>query len=85
MLAQLALRPDVPGDAHERTIDRSEQIEGGGRIIPRRLGQRVDTDHAGLIDAKVEFPPATSAAATVFRGAGGVSPVPGTGPWAQDR
>ena len=58
----------VSRDAHERTIDRSEQIEGGGRIIPRRLGQRVDTDHAGLIDAKVEFPPATSAAATVFRG-----------------
>ena len=26
---------------HERTLDRSEQIEGGGRIIPRRLGQRV--------------------------------------------
>ena len=35
----------VSGDAHERTIDRGEQIEGGGRIIPRRLGQRVDTDH----------------------------------------
>ena len=44
------------------------EIEGSGRIIPRRLGQRVDTDHTGLIDAKVEFPPATSAAATVFRG-----------------
>ena len=58
----------VSRDAHERTIDRSEQIEGGGRIIARRLGQRVDTDHAGLIDAKVEFPPVTSAAATVFRG-----------------
>ena len=58
----------VSGDAHERTIDRVEQIEGGGRIIPRRLGQRVDTDHAGLIDAKVELPPATPAAATVFRG-----------------
>ena len=26
------------------------------------------TDHAGLIDAKVELPPATPAAATVFRG-----------------
>ena len=24
----------------------SEQIEAGGRIITRRLGQRVDTDHA---------------------------------------
>ena len=58
----------VSGDAHERALDRSEQIEGGGRIIPRRLGQRVDTDHAALIDAKVELPPATSAAATVFRG-----------------
>ena len=41
---------------------------GGGRIIPRRLGQRVGEDHAGLIDAKVELPPATSAAATVCRG-----------------
>ena len=44
-----------------------KQIEGGRRIITRRLGQRVDTDHAGLIDAKVELPPAASAAATVFR------------------
>ena len=58
----------ISGDAHERAIDRGEQIEGGGRIITRRLGQRVDTDHVGLIDAKVELPPATSAAATVFRG-----------------
>ena len=58
----------VSGDAHERTLDRREQIEGGGRIITRLLGQRVDTDPAGLIDAKVELPPATSAAATVFRG-----------------
>ena len=57
----------VSGDAHEMAIDRVEQIEGGGRIIPRRLGQRVDTDRAGLIDAKVELPPATLAAATVFR------------------
>ena len=23
----------VSGDAHERTLDRSEQIEGGGRIL----------------------------------------------------
>ena len=52
----------VSGDAHERALDRSEQIEGGGRIITRRLGQRVDEDHAGLIDAKVELSPATSAA-----------------------
>ena len=58
----------VSGDAHERALDRGEQIEGGGRIIPRRLGQRVDEDRAGLIDAKVELPPATPAAATVFRG-----------------
>ena len=58
----------ISGDAHERAIDGGEQIEGGGRILTRRLGQRVDTDHAGLIDAKVELPPATSAAATVFRG-----------------
>ena len=58
----------VSGDAHERALDGGEQIEGGGRIIPRRLGQRVDTDHAGLIDAKMELPPATPAAATVFRG-----------------
>ena len=28
----------------------------------------MDEDHARLIDAKVEFPPATSVAATVFRG-----------------
>ena len=36
----------VSGDAHERALDRSEQIKGGGRIITRLLGQRVDTDHA---------------------------------------
>ena len=41
---------------------------GGGRIITRRLGQRVNEDHAGLIDTKVELPPATPAAATVCRG-----------------
>ena len=58
----------VSGDAHERALDHVEQIEAGGRIITRLLGQRVDTDHAGLIDAKVELPPATPAAATVFRG-----------------
>ena len=58
----------VSGDAHERALDCGEQIEGGGRIIIRCLGQRVDTDHAGLINAKVEFLPATPAAATVFRG-----------------
>ena len=38
-----------------------------GRILPRRLGQRVDEDHAALIDAKVELSPAASAAPTVFR------------------
>ena len=58
----------VSCDAHERAIDRGEQIEASGRIITRRLGQRLDTDHAGLIDATVELPPATSAATTVFRG-----------------
>ena len=58
----------VSGDAHKRALDRGEQIEGGGRIITRRLGQRVDTHHAALIDAKMELPPATPAAATVFRG-----------------
>ena len=36
----------VSGDAHERALDRSEQIEGGGRILTRLLGQRVDTDPA---------------------------------------
>ena len=36
----------VSDDAHEMAIHRVEQIEGGGRIITRRLGQRVDTDHA---------------------------------------
>ncbi len=36
----------VSSDANERAIDGVEQIEGSGRIITRRLGQRVDTDHA---------------------------------------
>ena len=34
-------RPDNEFETHS-----GEQIEGGGRIIPRRLGQRVDEDHA---------------------------------------
>ena len=46
-------------------VSRSRAV---GRILTLLLGQRVDKDHAGLIDAKVELPPATSAAATVFRG-----------------
>ena len=46
----------------------THRVQRGGRIITRRLGQRVDTDHVGLIDAKVELPPATPAAATVFHG-----------------
>ncbi len=62
------VRGRISGDAHERTIDGVDQIEGGGRIITRRPGQRVDKDRAGLIDAKVKLPPATPAAATVFRG-----------------
>ena len=35
----------VSGDAHERALDRREQIHGGGRIVTRLLGERVDTDH----------------------------------------
>ncbi len=33
------------GDAHERALDRREPIHGGGRIVTRLLGERVDTDH----------------------------------------
>ena len=40
------VRGGVSGDAHERALDRGEQIEGGGRSITRRLGQRVNEDHA---------------------------------------
>ena len=36
----------VSDDTHEMALDRGEQIEGGGRIIIRRLGQCVDEDHA---------------------------------------
>ena len=32
------VRGGVSGDAHKRAPDRGEQIEGGGRIITRRLG-----------------------------------------------
>ena len=38
-------RPQLD-NTHERAIDGVEQIEGGGRIITRRPGQRVDKDHA---------------------------------------
>ena len=45
------VHPDVAAlklqhNPHERAIDGVEQIEGGGRIITRRPGQRVDKDHA---------------------------------------
>ena len=40
------VRGGVSGDAHERALDRGEQIEGGGCSITRRLGQRVNEDHA---------------------------------------
>ena len=40
------VRGGVSGDAHERALDSGEPIDGGGRLITRRLGQRVDTDHA---------------------------------------
>ena len=66
----------VSGDAHERALDCGEQIEGGGRIITHRLGQRVDTDHAGLIDAKMELPPATPAALLHESSLGNQTPVP---------
>ncbi len=36
----------VSGDAREGTLDRGDQLEGGGRVIHRRLGQRVGQDHA---------------------------------------
>ena len=61
------VRGGVSGDAHERALDRGEPIEGNGRIIARLLRQRVDTDHACLIDATVALSPATPAAAPVFR------------------
>ena len=32
------VRGGVSGDAHERALDRSEQIHGGGRIVTRLLG-----------------------------------------------
>ena len=45
--AKVATQPRgrISGDVYERAIDGGEQIEGGGRIITRRLGQRVDKDH----------------------------------------
>ena len=49
----------LEGDARERALDRGEPIDGNGRIIARLLSQRVDTDHAYLIDATVALPPAT--------------------------
>ena len=38
-------RPDDEFET-DRAIDRVEQIEGGGCIITRRLGQCVNEDHA---------------------------------------
>ncbi len=32
------VRGGVSGDAHERALDRREQIHGGGRIVTRLLG-----------------------------------------------
>ena len=46
------VRGSVSGDTHEMAFDRGEQIEGGGRIIIRRLGQCVDEDHADHMDMR---------------------------------
>ena len=58
----------VSGDTREVAIDRVDQIEGGGRIINRGLGQRMGEDHARPIDAEMELLPATPAASPVCRG-----------------
>ena len=64
----------ISGYAHrEGPSDRGEQIDGGGRILPRRLGQACRTRiTTRLIDSKVELaastrPPATRRAPDIRR------------------
>ena len=66
---RMARRPAA--SAVTRTRGPSTAVSRSRAVVassPVRLGQRVDTDRAGLIDAKVELPPAAPAAVTVFRG-----------------
>ncbi len=57
----------VPRDPGDATGRRPDEINAHGRVIGRRLGQRVRDDHAGAVDAQMARLPASRAASAVFR------------------
>ena len=55
----------VSGHPCDRIVDRLTEVAAHGRVIHRRLGQRVSDDHAGSINSTLQRLPASVAASTV--------------------
>ncbi len=55
----------VSGHPCDLIVDRLNEVDANGRVIPRRLGQRVSDDHAPSINRKRPRLPASGAASTV--------------------
>ena len=56
----------VSGHPCDRIVARLNEVDANGRVIHRRLGQRVSDDHARSINSKMQRLPASVAASTVF-------------------
>ena len=56
----------VSGHPCDRIVDRLNEVAAHGRVIHRRLGQRVRDDHARSINSTLQRLPASVAASTVF-------------------
>ena len=57
----------VSRDTRDVVVDRLDQADASGRVIDRRIGQRVGHDRTPLVDAEMELLPAALAEAAVFR------------------
>ena len=55
----------VSGHPCDLIVDRLNEVDANGRVIHRRLGQRVSDDHAHSINSKMQRLPASVAASTV--------------------
>ena len=64
----------VRRDAGDVASCRADQIDAHGRVVDRRLGQRMRNDHAGTVDTQMELLPASYATPAVFRGSHSPSP-----------
>ncbi|AMY09526.1 hypothetical protein LuPra_02743 [Luteitalea pratensis] len=57
----------VRRDAGDPTGRRANQVNAHGRVIGRRLGQRVRDDHSGAVDTQMQLLPASRATSAMFR------------------